>query len=85
MQYIRLKSGRKSVLDATVVYSGNLDLRTNYFSIVSFHLYAWETHHSRHGIGKVWETWGYKFASINHFNSDIAMLHIDETPVKVGI
>ena len=61
------------------------NLMTNYFSIVSFRLYAWETHHSRHGIGKVWETWGYKFASIHHFNSDIAMLHIDETPVKVGI
>ena len=73
------------VLDATVVYSRDLNLRTNYFSIVSFHLYASETRHSRHGIGKVWETWGNKFASIHHFNSDIAMLHKDKTPVKVGI
>ena len=34
---------------------------------------------------KQWVTWGYKFAFMHHFNSDIAMLHIDETPVKVGI
>ena len=56
LQYIRSKGGRKLVLDATVVYSRDLNLRTNYFSIVSFHLYALETRHSRHGIGKVWET-----------------------------
>ena len=79
------KSGRKLVLGATIVYSHDLSLRTNYYSIVSFCLYAWEIHHSRHGIGKVWETWDYKFASIRHFNFDIAMLHIDETPVKVGM
>ena len=36
------KGGRKLVLDATVVYSCDLNLRTNYFSIVSFHLYAFE-------------------------------------------
>ena len=30
------------------------------------------------------ETLGYKFAPIHHFNSDIAMLYIDETPAKVG-
>ena len=82
--YIRSKSGRKLVLDVTVVYSRDLNLRTNYF-FVSFCLYTWETRHSRHGIRKVWETWGYKFPSIHHFNSDIPMLHIDETPVKVGI
>ena len=56
LRYIRSKSGRKLVLDATVVYSHDLDLRTNYFSAVSFNLYALETRHSRHGIGKVWET-----------------------------
>ena len=48
LQYIRSKSGRKWVLDATVVYSRDLNLL--------FHIYALETHHSRHGIGKVWET-----------------------------
>ena len=82
--YIRSKSGWKLVLDATVVYSCDLNLRTNYFSIILFRLYAWETCHLRHGIGKVWETWGHKFASIHHFNSGIIMLHIDKTPVKVG-
>ena len=56
LQYIRLKSGQKLVLDATVVYSCDLNLRTNYLSIVLFHLYALETHHLRHGVGKVWET-----------------------------
>ena len=56
LRYIRSKSGRKLVLDATVVYSRDLDLRTNNFSVVSFNLYALETRHSRHGIGKVWET-----------------------------
>ena len=56
LRYIRSKSGRKLVLDATVVYSRDLNLRTIYFSIVSFHLYALETRHSRHGNGKVWET-----------------------------
>ena len=56
LQYIRSKSGRKLVLDATVVYSRDLNLRTNYFPIVSFRLYAREIRHSRHGIGKVWET-----------------------------
>ena len=85
LQYIRSKSARKLVLGTTVVHSRDLNLRTSYFSIVSFCLYAWKTCHSRHGIGNVQETWGYKFASIHHFNSDIAMLHIDETPVKVGI
>ena len=54
--YIRSKRGRKLVLDATVVCSRDLDLRTNYFSIVSFHLCALETRYSRHGIGKVWDT-----------------------------
>ena len=53
--YIRSESGRKMVLDAAVVYSRDLNLRTNYFSIVSFHLYTLETRHSKHGIGKVWE------------------------------
>ena len=56
LRYIRSKSGRKLVLDATVVCSRDLNLRTNYFSIVSFHLFTLETRHSRHGIGKVWET-----------------------------
>ena len=56
LRYIRSKSGQKLVLDATVLYSCDLKLRTNYFSIVTFHLYALETHHSRHGIGTVWET-----------------------------
>ena len=73
LQYIKSKSGRKLVLDATVVCSHDLNLRTNYFSIVLFYLYALETHHSRHGIGKVWETWGNKFTSIHHFNSDISL------------
>ena len=63
----------------------NLNLRNNYFSIVSFCLYTWQTRHSRHGIGKVGDTWDNKFASIHHFNPDIAMLYIDETPVKAGI
>ena len=72
-RYIRSKSGRKLVLDATVVYSRDLNLRTNYFSIVSFHLYALETHHLGHGIGQVWETRGNKFTSIHHFNSDISL------------
>ena len=85
LRYIGSRSGRKLVLGATVVCSHDLSLRTNYYSIVSFCLYAWEIHHSRHGIGKVWETWDYKFASIRHFNFDIAMLHIDETSVKVGM
>ena len=73
LQYIKSKSGRKLVLDATVVCSHDLNWRTNYFSIVLFYLYALETHHSRHGIGKVWETWGNKFTSIHHFNSDISL------------
>ena len=85
LRYIRSQSGRKLNPGATHVYSCDLNLRTNCFSIVSFRLYTWETCHSRHDIGKVWQTWGYKFASINHFNSDIAMLYIDQTPVKIGI
>ena len=85
LQYIRLKRGWKLVLGATVVYSQYINLRTNYFSTVSFCLYTWKNRHSRHDIGKVWETLDYKFASIHHFNSDIAMLHMDETSVKVGI
>ena len=56
LRYIRSKSGRKLVLDVAVVYSRDLILRTNCFSTTSFHLYALETCHSRHGIGKVWET-----------------------------
>ena len=40
LRYIRSKSGRKLVLDATVVYSLDLNLRTNYFPIVLFHQYA---------------------------------------------
>ena len=40
LRYIRSKSGPKLVLDATVVYSRDLNLRTNYFPIVSFRLYA---------------------------------------------
>ena len=56
LQYIRSKSGRKLVLVATVVYSRDLNIRTDYFSIASFHLYTLETHHLRHGIGRVWET-----------------------------
>ena len=56
LRYIRSKSGRKLVLDATFVYSRDLNLRTKDFSIVSFHLYALVTRHSRYGIGKVWET-----------------------------
>ena len=85
LRYIRSKSGRKLVLDATVVYSCDLNLRTNYFSNITFRLYALETSHSRYHIRKVWETRGYKFASIHHFNSHMLMLRIDETPVKVGI
>ena len=85
LQYIRSKSGRKLVPDAMVVCSCDLNLMTNYFSIIAFRLYALETSHSRYRIRKVWETRGYKFASVHHFNSDISMLHIDETPVKVGI
>ena len=69
LRYIRSKSGWKLVLDATVVYSHDLNLRTNYFSITLFYPYAWETCHLRHGIREVWEAWGYKFASIHHFNS----------------
>ena len=76
------KSGQKLVLSMTVAYSHDVNLRTSYFSIISFCLYAWETRHLRYNIGKLWETWGYKFASIHHFNSEIAVLHIDETPVK---
>ena len=34
------KSGRKLVLGVTIVYSHDLNLRTNYFSIVLFHLYT---------------------------------------------
>ena len=56
LQYIRSKGGRKLVLDATVVYSRDLNLRPNYFSIVSLHLHALEARHLRHGIRKVWET-----------------------------
>ena len=56
LRYIRSKSGRKLVPDAAVVYSRDLNLRTNYFFTASFHLYALETRQSRHGIGKVWET-----------------------------
>ena len=37
-------------------YCCDLNLRTNYLSIVLFHLYTCETHHWRHDIGKVWET-----------------------------
>ena len=85
LRYIRSQSGRKLNPGATHVYSCDLNLRTNCFSIVSFRLYTWETCHSRHDIGKVWQTWGYKFASIHHFNSDIAMLYIDQTPVIIGI
>ena len=40
LRCVRLKSGRKLVLGATVVYSCGLDLRTNYFSIISFCLYV---------------------------------------------
>ena len=83
--YIKLKSGWNWFLVWTVAYSFDLNLRTNYFSIVSCCHYAWETHHSRPDSGKVCETWSDKFASIHCFNSHIAMLHIDETPVKVGI
>ena len=56
LRYIRSKSGRKLVLGVTIVYSHDLNVRTNYFSIVLFHLYTLETRHSKHGIGKVWET-----------------------------
>ena len=52
------KSGRKLVLDVTVVYSRDLNLRTNYFSSITFRLYALETSHSRYHIRKVWETRG---------------------------
>ena len=38
LRYIRWESGQKSVLDAAVVYSRDLNLKTNHFSIVSFHL-----------------------------------------------
>ena len=85
LRYTRSRSGQKSVLDAIVVYSRDLNLRTNYFSIVSFRLYAWKIRHSRHGTEKAWETSGCNFASIHNFSSDIALFHIDETPVKVGI
>ena len=40
LRYIRSKSGRKLVLGVTIVYSHDLNLRTNYFSIVLFHLYT---------------------------------------------
>ena len=40
LRYRRSKSGRKLVLGATVAYSRDLNLRTKYFSIVSFRLYA---------------------------------------------
>ena len=85
LRCIRSKSDWKLILDATVAYSCDINFKINYFSIVSFRLYAWKTCHLRHDIGKVWETWGYKFASIHRFNSVIVMLHVDETPVKDGI
>ena len=85
LRYIRSKSGWKLVLDATVVYSHDLNLRINYFSIITFRLYALETSHSRYRIRKVWEARGCKFASKHHFNSDMSMLCIDETLVKVEI
>ena len=56
LRYIMSKIGRNLVLGVTIVYSHDLNLRTNYFSIVSFHLYTLEIRHSKHGIGKVWET-----------------------------
>ena len=56
LRYIMSKIGRNLVLGLTIVYSHDLNLRTNYFSIVLFHLYTLETRHSKHGIGKVWET-----------------------------
>ena len=40
LRCIRSSSGQKLVLGTTVVYSRDLDLRTNYFSIVSFRLCA---------------------------------------------
>ena len=85
LRYIRSQSGRKLVLHATVVCSRDLNLRINYFSIITFRLYALETSHSRYPIRKVWEARGCEFASKHHFNSDMSMLCIDETPVKVGI
>ena len=56
LRYIRSRSGRKLVPGVTIVYSHDLNLRINYFSIVSFHLYTLEIRQSKHGIGKVWET-----------------------------
>ena len=85
LQYIMWKSGWKLVLGTTVAYFRDLNLRTNYFSIIPFFLHAWETCHLKHDIGKVCETWGYKFALTHHLNFVIAMLGIDETPLKVGI
>ena len=43
--YIRLKNGQKLDHGGTVAYSCDLNLRINYFCIVSFHLYAWEICH----------------------------------------
>ena len=56
LRYIMSKIGRNLVLGLTIVYSHDLNLRTNYFSIVSFHLYILETRQLKHGIGIVWET-----------------------------
>ena len=56
LRYIKLRSGQKLVLWATIAYFCDISLRTNYLSIFSFRLYAQETHHSRHDIAKVWET-----------------------------
>ena len=56
LRYIMSKIGRNLVLGVTIVYSHDLNLRTNYFSIVSFHLYILETRQLKHGTGIVWET-----------------------------
>ena len=84
LPYIRSKSGNYGSWRDCCVFSWP-EFKDYLFLIVSFCLYDWETRHSRHDIGNVWETWGYKFASIHHFNPDIVMLHIAITPLRVGI
>ena len=85
LRYIRSKSGRKLVLDATVVYSRDLNLRTNYFSVITFRLYALETSHrdtTSEKSGKLEATNLLLYIILTLYMS---MLCIDETPVKVGI
>ena len=50
------KSGQRLVLCMTVAYFHDVNLRTNYFSIILLCLYALETRLLRYNIGKLWET-----------------------------